>query len=95
MCGDGSEANIWAPKPVPSLQSSLGLLVGCGAGHSLALCQLPALPALGQHPKVTGPSPDAAESAKSQEAMDRETGRKDNQKLLPKAYLTGPEMGGL
>uniref|UniRef100_A0A8C8XMX1 Secretion-regulating guanine nucleotide exchange factor n=1 Tax=Panthera leo TaxID=9689 RepID=A0A8C8XMX1_PANLE len=71
MCGDGSEANIWAPKPVPSLQSSLGLLVGCGAGHSLALCQLPALPALGQHPKVTGPSPDAAESAKSQEAMDR------------------------
>uniref|UniRef100_A0A8C9KF11 Secretion regulating guanine nucleotide exchange factor n=1 Tax=Panthera tigris altaica TaxID=74533 RepID=A0A8C9KF11_PANTA len=67
MCGDGSEANIWAPKPVPSLQSSLGLLVGCGAGHSLALCQLPALPALGQHPKVTGPSPDAAESAKSQE----------------------------
>uniref|UniRef100_A0ABI7XJ27 Secretion regulating guanine nucleotide exchange factor n=1 Tax=Felis catus TaxID=9685 RepID=A0ABI7XJ27_FELCA len=95
MCGDGSEANIWAPKPVPSLQSSLGLLVGCGAGHSLALCQLPALPALGQHPKVTGPSPDAAESAKSQEAMDRETGRKDNQKLLLKAYLTGPEMGGL
>ncbi|VFV28350.1 secretion-regulating guanine nucleotide exchange [Lynx pardinus] len=95
MCGDGSEANIWAPKPVPSLQSSLGLLVGCGAGHSLALCQLPALPALGQHPKVTGPSPDAAESAKSQEAMDRETGRKDNQKLPLKAYLTGPEMGGL
>ncbi|XP_045340640.1 secretion-regulating guanine nucleotide exchange factor isoform X7 [Leopardus geoffroyi] len=85
MCGDGSEANIWAPKPVPSLQSSLGLLVGCGAGHSLALCQLPALPVLGQHPKVTGPSPDAAESAKSQEAMDRETGRKDNQKLLLKA----------
>ncbi|XP_047734805.1 secretion-regulating guanine nucleotide exchange factor isoform X4 [Prionailurus viverrinus] len=85
MCGDGSEANIWAPQPVPSLQSSPGLLVGCGAGHSLALCQLPALPALGQHPKVTGPSPDAAESAKSQEAMDRETRRKDNQKLLLKA----------
>ncbi|GAB5577641.1 secretion-regulating guanine nucleotide exchange factor [Prionailurus iriomotensis] len=95
MCGDGSEANIWAPQPVPSLQSSPGLLVGCGAGHSLALCQLPALPALGQHPKLTGPSPDAAESAKSQEAMDRETGRKDNQKLLLKACLTGPEMGGL
>uniref|UniRef100_G1PZC4 RCC1-like domain-containing protein n=1 Tax=Myotis lucifugus TaxID=59463 RepID=G1PZC4_MYOLU len=42
MCGDGSEADVQAPKPVQALQSSPGLLVGCGAGHSLALCQLPA-----------------------------------------------------
>ncbi|KAM8812379.1 secretion-regulating guanine nucleotide exchange factor isoform 3-T3 [Rhynchonycteris naso] len=61
MCGDGSEATVWAPKPVQALPSSSGLLVGCGAGHSLALCQLPACP-----------SPDAHGDAKSQEAMDRE-----------------------
>lgn len=61
MCGDGSGADVWAPKPVQALRSSAGLLVGCGAGHSLALCQLPALP-----------SPDASEDAKSQEATDRE-----------------------
>ncbi|XP_070347404.1 secretion-regulating guanine nucleotide exchange factor isoform X22 [Equus asinus] len=72
MCGDGTEANVWAPKPVQSLRLSSGLLVGCGAGHSLALCQLPALPALDQGSKVTGPSPDATEDAKSQEAMDKE-----------------------
>ncbi|XP_070131026.1 secretion-regulating guanine nucleotide exchange factor isoform X31 [Equus caballus] len=72
MCGDGTEANVWAPKPVQSLRLSSGLLVGCGAGHSLALCQLPAVPALDQGPKVTGPSPDATEDAKSQEAMDKE-----------------------
>ncbi|XP_046540985.1 secretion-regulating guanine nucleotide exchange factor isoform X2 [Equus quagga] len=72
MCGDGTEANVWAPKPMQSLRLSSGLLVGCGAGHSLALCQLPALPALDQGSKVTGPSPDATEDAKSQEAMDKE-----------------------
>ncbi|XP_039092737.1 secretion-regulating guanine nucleotide exchange factor isoform X4 [Hyaena hyaena] len=94
MCGDGSEANIWDPKPVPSLQSSPGLLVGCGAGHSLALCQLPALPALGQHPKVTGPSPDATENAESQEAMDRER-RKERQPESCTQSLTGPEAGVL
>ncbi|XP_077617242.1 secretion-regulating guanine nucleotide exchange factor isoform X2 [Crocuta crocuta] len=94
MCGDGSEANIWDPKPVPSLQSSPGLLVGCGAGHSLALCQLPALPALGQHPKVTGPSPDATENAESQEAMDRER-RKERQPASCTQSLTGPEVGVL
>ncbi|XP_014386388.1 PREDICTED: secretion-regulating guanine nucleotide exchange factor isoform X7 [Myotis brandtii] len=84
MCGDGSEADVQAPKPVQALQSSPGLLVGCGAGHSLALCQLPALP-----------SPDASEDAKSQEATDKATGRKDNQDHLPKATLTGAEIGGL
>nr|KAF6343625.1 secretion regulating guanine nucleotide exchange factor [Pipistrellus kuhlii] len=84
MCGDGSEADVQAPKPVQALRSSPGILVGCGAGHSLALCQLPALP-----------SPDASKDAKSQEATDKETGRKDNQNRLPKANLTGAEMGVL
>ncbi|XP_029770419.1 secretion-regulating guanine nucleotide exchange factor isoform X2 [Suricata suricatta] len=93
MCGDGSEANIWAPKPVPSLRSSPGLLVGCGAGHSLALCQLPALPALGQRPKVTGPSPDATESAESLEAMDRERWKERKPETSTQS-LTSPEMGG-
>ncbi|XP_029063292.1 secretion-regulating guanine nucleotide exchange factor isoform X3 [Monodon monoceros] len=77
MCGDGTEANVWAPKPVPALRSLSGLRVGCGAGHSLALCQWPALPALGQHPRVTGPFPDATKEAGSQEAMDQERNWKD------------------
>ncbi|XP_074257292.1 secretion-regulating guanine nucleotide exchange factor isoform X8 [Saimiri boliviensis] len=72
MCGDGTEANVWAPKPVQALPSSSGLLVGCGAGHSLALCQLPPHPTLGQEPKVTYLSPDATEDTDSQEAMDKE-----------------------
>ncbi|XP_047548681.1 secretion-regulating guanine nucleotide exchange factor isoform X7 [Lutra lutra] len=79
MCGDGSEDNIWAPKPVQALRSSLGLLLGCGAGHSLALCQRPALPELGQHPKVTGSSPGATEDAESQEAIDKERNWKERQ----------------
>lgn len=79
MCGDGTEANVWAPKPVQALWSSSGLLVGCGAGHSLALCHLPALPTQGQRPKVTGPFPDATEDAKSQMPWtQKETGKKDN-----------------
>lgn len=46
MCGDGTESNVWTPTPVQALPSpSRLLLVGCGAGHSLALCQLPAHPA--------------------------------------------------
>ncbi|KAM9658020.1 secretion-regulating guanine nucleotide exchange factor [Trichechus inunguis] len=72
MCGDGTEANIWAPMPVQALRSSLGLHVGCGAGHSLALCQLPALPALGQGLKVMDPFPDATEDAESQDSGQRE-----------------------
>ncbi|XP_045227499.1 secretion-regulating guanine nucleotide exchange factor isoform X1 [Macaca fascicularis] len=79
MCGDGTEANIWAPKPVQALLSSSGLLVGCGAGHSLALCQLPAHPALVQDPKVTYLSPDATEDTESQEAMDKERNWKERQ----------------
>ncbi|XP_032497773.1 secretion-regulating guanine nucleotide exchange factor isoform X2 [Phocoena sinus] len=77
MCGDGTEANVWAPKPVPALRSLSGLHVGCGAGHSLALCQWPALPALGQHPRVTDPFPDATKEAGSQEATDQERNWKD------------------
>ncbi|XP_026971059.1 secretion-regulating guanine nucleotide exchange factor isoform X1 [Sagmatias obliquidens] len=77
MCGDGTEANVWAPKPVPALRSLSGLRVGCGAGHSLALCQRPALPALGQHPRDTDPFPDATKEAGSQEAMDQERNWKD------------------
>uniref|UniRef100_K9J101 Putative alpha-tubulin suppressor n=1 Tax=Desmodus rotundus TaxID=9430 RepID=K9J101_DESRO len=61
MCGDGSEANIWAPKLVQALRSSSVLLVGCGAGHSLAFCQLPALP-----------PPAASADTKSQEATERQ-----------------------
>lgn len=79
MCGDGTETNIWVPKPVQALRSSSGLLIGCGAGHSLALCHLSVLPTLGQHPKVTGPSPDATEDARSQEALDSERNWKERQ----------------
>uniref|UniRef100_A0A2K6F1T6 Secretion regulating guanine nucleotide exchange factor n=3 Tax=Propithecus coquereli TaxID=379532 RepID=A0A2K6F1T6_PROCO len=79
MCGDGTEANIWAPKPVQALWSSPGLLVGCGAGHSLALCQLPARPAPGQDPKVTYLSPDATKDTESQETTNKERNQKGRQ----------------
>ncbi|XP_021119544.1 secretion-regulating guanine nucleotide exchange factor isoform X4 [Heterocephalus glaber] len=71
MCGDGTEANVWAPRPVQVLQSAPGLLVGCGAGHSLALCQLPAQPAVGKD-LITYPPSNATEDTKSQEALDKE-----------------------
>ncbi|KAM5248568.1 LOW QUALITY PROTEIN: secretion-regulating guanine nucleotide exchange factor [Ctenodactylus gundi] len=61
MCGDGTESNVWSPKPVQFLQSTPGLHVGCGAGHSLALCQLPVQPALGQNSKTVYPPSDATE----------------------------------
>lgn len=35
MCGDGSHADVFQPKLVPALRP---LLIGCGAGHSLAVC---------------------------------------------------------
>ncbi|XP_066107160.1 secretion-regulating guanine nucleotide exchange factor isoform X2 [Saccopteryx bilineata] len=82
MCGDGSEATVWAPKPVQALQSSSGLLVGCGAGHSLALCQLPACP-----------SPDAHRDAKSQEAVDRE--RLEGKMTSTQSQADGCRNGGL
>nr|XP_058161648.1 secretion-regulating guanine nucleotide exchange factor isoform X2 [Dasypus novemcinctus] len=79
MCGDGTEANVWAPKPVQMLRSASGLLVGCGAGHSLALCQLPTLPSMDQGARVNGPFPDAIEDAESQEAVDKERNWKGRQ----------------
>nr|XP_055173826.1 LOW QUALITY PROTEIN: secretion-regulating guanine nucleotide exchange factor [Nyctereutes procyonoides] len=79
MCGDGSKANVWAPKPVEALRSSRGLLVGCGAGHSLALCQPPARPELDQRPTATSSSPDATEDTESQEAVDKERKWKERQ----------------
>ncbi|KAF4081527.1 hypothetical protein AMELA_G00162370 [Ameiurus melas] len=40
MCGDGSLCDVIRPQPVPDLQKAKALLIGCGAGHSLALCCL-------------------------------------------------------
>ncbi|KAK3558768.1 hypothetical protein QTP86_028769 [Hemibagrus guttatus] len=40
MCGDGSLGDVIQPQPIPDLQNAKGLLIGCGAGHSLALCCL-------------------------------------------------------
>ncbi|XP_027624345.1 secretion-regulating guanine nucleotide exchange factor [Tupaia chinensis] len=77
MCGDGTEADVWTPKPVQVLRSSSGLLVGCGAGHSLALCQLPAPLALDQDPTVTSPSADTTKDTESQKAMDRDRNWKE------------------
>ncbi|KAM9373125.1 secretion-regulating guanine nucleotide exchange factor [Phaethornis superciliosus] len=39
MCGDGTEANVHVPKPVKALGYTKWILIGCGAGHSMALCQ--------------------------------------------------------
>lgn len=73
MCGDGTEANVWTPAPVQAFQSPVRLLlVGCGAGHSLALCQLPAHPGPCQDVKVTYPLQDATENTESQDAVDKE-----------------------
>lgn len=41
MCGDGTEANVHVPKPVKALGCTEQILIGCGAGHSMALCQTP------------------------------------------------------
>uniref|UniRef100_A0A4W5PH68 Secretion regulating guanine nucleotide exchange factor n=1 Tax=Hucho hucho TaxID=62062 RepID=A0A4W5PH68_9TELE len=35
MCGDGSETDVSQPQPIPALRP---LVIGCGAGHSMALC---------------------------------------------------------
>ncbi|CDQ93694.1 unnamed protein product [Oncorhynchus mykiss] len=35
MCGDGSETDVSEPQPIPALRP---LVIGCGAGHSMALC---------------------------------------------------------
>ncbi|XP_067396756.1 secretion-regulating guanine nucleotide exchange factor isoform X2 [Emydura macquarii macquarii] len=41
MCGDGTEANVYAPKLIAALGSTKPFLTGCGAGHSMVLCQIP------------------------------------------------------
>ncbi|OPJ73829.1 secretion-regulating guanine nucleotide exchange factor isoform C [Patagioenas fasciata monilis] len=41
MCGDGTEANVHVPKAVKALSYAKQILIGCGAGHSMALCQTP------------------------------------------------------
>ncbi|XP_055989047.1 secretion-regulating guanine nucleotide exchange factor isoform X2 [Sorex fumeus] len=96
MCGDGTEANVEAPKPVQALRRWPGLRVGCGAGHSLALCLLPTLPKLGPDSKDTGPTLGTAAEATPPETAraERETGGKDNLKLIPKD-LPGADAGGL
>ncbi|XP_058014509.1 secretion-regulating guanine nucleotide exchange factor isoform X2 [Ahaetulla prasina] len=43
MCGNETEEYVCLPQPVESLSSSELLLIGCGAGHSLAFCSLPSL----------------------------------------------------
>nr|XP_006133570.1 secretion-regulating guanine nucleotide exchange factor [Pelodiscus sinensis] len=41
MCGDGTEENVYAPKPITALGSAKPFLIGCGAGHSMVLYQTP------------------------------------------------------
>ncbi|XP_061466208.1 secretion-regulating guanine nucleotide exchange factor isoform X2 [Rhineura floridana] len=43
MCGDGAQANVCLPQPLGALSSTKLLLIGCGAGHSMAFCHLPRL----------------------------------------------------
>ncbi|XP_076847063.1 secretion-regulating guanine nucleotide exchange factor isoform X2 [Brachyhypopomus gauderio] len=38
MCGDGSFGDIIQPQLIPALANLKPLLIGCGAGHSMALC---------------------------------------------------------
>lgn len=96
MCGDGTESNVWTPTPVQALPSpSRLLLVGCGAGHSLALCQLPAHPAPCQDLKVTCPLPDATETTEPQGAVDRE--RREGETIgdfNPKPFWPDEKLGG-
>ncbi|XP_052400223.1 secretion-regulating guanine nucleotide exchange factor isoform X1 [Carassius gibelio] len=40
MCGDGSLFDVTQPRPIPHLRDASALLIGCGAGHSMALCSL-------------------------------------------------------
>lgn len=95
MCGDGSEANVEVPKPVQALQQWPGLHVGCGAGHSLALCRLPSLPLQGSNSKDIGPSLGATADTKPPEAVtaEKETGKKDNWEFYEN--LPGVDANGL
>uniref|UniRef100_A0A3B1J6S1 Secretion regulating guanine nucleotide exchange factor n=1 Tax=Astyanax mexicanus TaxID=7994 RepID=A0A3B1J6S1_ASTMX len=40
MCGDGSFCDITQPQPIPVLRDARPVLIGSGAGHSMALCSL-------------------------------------------------------
>ncbi|XP_063052181.1 secretion-regulating guanine nucleotide exchange factor isoform X2 [Engraulis encrasicolus] len=40
MCGDGSLCDVTRPRPIPALRGARAMLIGCGAGHSMALCCL-------------------------------------------------------
>ena len=40
MCGTGDEENVTTPQPVKSLLNKYCTYIGCGAGHSFALCAL-------------------------------------------------------
>ncbi|XP_048112334.1 secretion-regulating guanine nucleotide exchange factor isoform X5 [Alosa alosa] len=40
MCGDGSLCDVMRPQPIPALRAARPVLIGCGAGHSMALCCL-------------------------------------------------------
>uniref|UniRef100_A0A672NLZ5 RCC1-like domain-containing protein n=1 Tax=Sinocyclocheilus grahami TaxID=75366 RepID=A0A672NLZ5_SINGR len=40
MCGDGSLCDVTQPRPIPRFRDATTLLIGCGSGHSLALCNL-------------------------------------------------------
>ncbi|XP_066556921.1 secretion-regulating guanine nucleotide exchange factor isoform X3 [Amia ocellicauda] len=40
MCGDGTEEDVIRPQPIPALLRARPLLIGCGAGHSMALCEV-------------------------------------------------------
>ncbi|XP_077423817.1 secretion-regulating guanine nucleotide exchange factor [Vanacampus margaritifer] len=56
MCGDGSLADVVEPQPVPSLRP---LVIGCGAGHSMAR---------GQHTLETDPISPCIECIRSTRA---------------------------
>ncbi|XP_051975803.1 secretion-regulating guanine nucleotide exchange factor isoform X1 [Xyrauchen texanus] len=40
MCGNASLCDITQPQPIQSLRDTAPFLIGCGAGHSMALCSL-------------------------------------------------------
>uniref|UniRef100_A0A673MI37 Secretion-regulating guanine nucleotide exchange factor-like n=1 Tax=Sinocyclocheilus rhinocerous TaxID=307959 RepID=A0A673MI37_9TELE len=40
MCGDGSLCDVTQPRPIPRFRDATALLIGCGSGHSMALCSL-------------------------------------------------------
>ncbi|KAM6936958.1 secretion-regulating guanine nucleotide exchange factor [Xenentodon cancila] len=37
MCGDGSQTDVFHPRLIPDLRP---VLIGCGAGHSMAVCSM-------------------------------------------------------